>query len=229
MAETLRVASYNLRDFKDDLRAAERVVRAIRPDVLLVQEAPRAPFSAHRVAGFAERCTLMWSGGSWRASGGTTVMACSRVDVLDMRHIALPVPPGQRVRGYAGASVRLAGHAPVRVVSIHLPLDPVERERHARIVLDAAGPGRVVVGGDLNETADGRAWQLLADRLSVLTGPADTFPARGPNRRIDVVLAGAGLRAAATRRDEPALDPADLVAASDHLPVWVDIELSAAP
>jgi len=45
----LRVASYNLRDFKDDAQAAARVVRAINPDVLCLQEVPRHRLSAHRI------------------------------------------------------------------------------------------------------------------------------------------------------------------------------------
>ena len=46
MESSLRVASYNVRDLKDDVDAAARVVRAIDPDVLCLQEVPRHPFSA---------------------------------------------------------------------------------------------------------------------------------------------------------------------------------------
>ena len=47
------MASYNVRDLKDDVAAAAGVVRAIAPDVLCLQEVPRHPFSGHRVAEFA--------------------------------------------------------------------------------------------------------------------------------------------------------------------------------
>jgi len=58
----LRVASYNLRDFKEDSDAAVRVVRAINPDVLCLQEVPRHVLSSYRTASFAARCGLYWSG-----------------------------------------------------------------------------------------------------------------------------------------------------------------------
>jgi len=126
----LRVASYNVRDLKDDVDAAARVVRAIEPDVLCLQEVPRHPFSGHRVAELARRCGLMWSGGH-RGSGGTTILTALRVDVRGARHEGLPVGRRQRERGYAVATVALPGGAMLDVVSVHLSLDADERARHA--------------------------------------------------------------------------------------------------
>ena len=40
----VRVASYNTRDFLDDHHLAARVVRAVDPDVLCLQEVPRRLF-----------------------------------------------------------------------------------------------------------------------------------------------------------------------------------------
>lgn len=235
MSEALRVASYNLRDFKDDLRAAVRVVRAMGPDLLLVQEAPRGVFCAHRVAGFAESCGLMWSGGNWRASGGTTVLASPGVEVYALDHIALRVPRWQRPRGYAVARIGYAGSQPIRAVSVHLPLDPAEREGHAREILGAVGDGPgLVLGGDLNETSEGQAWRAFAAQLQLRSGAAHTFPSRSPSRRIDavftsvdMVLAGAEGSASTAYRPEH-LQRADLVAATDHLPVWVDLAVGIA-
>ena len=42
---TLRVATYNTRDFLDDHRLAARIVRAVAPDILCLQEVPRRLFA----------------------------------------------------------------------------------------------------------------------------------------------------------------------------------------
>ena len=156
--------------------------------MLCLQEVPRHPFSGHRVAEFARRCGLMWSG-AHRGSGGTTILTSLRVDVGMARHERLRVPRLQRERGYALASVSLPGHTAVDVVSVHLSLDAGERARHIGAVLGTlAAGGPLVVAGDLNEGADGRAWCSLAGRLRPVTEPAPTFTARHPRHRLDVHL-----------------------------------------
>src|SRR3954451_19120738 len=178
--DSLRVASYNGGDLKDAVAAAAGVVRAIAPDVLCLQEVPRHPFSGHRVAEFARRCGLMWSG-AHRGSGGTTILTSLRVDVGMARHQRLRVPPLQRERGYALASVSLAGHSAVDVVSVHLSLDADERVRHPGAILGTLAPdGQLVVAGDLNEGEDGRAWGRLAGRLRPVTEAAPTLTPRPP-------------------------------------------------
>ena len=225
MEDSLRVASYNVRDLKDDVAAAAGVVRAIAPDVLCLQEVPRHPFSGHRVAEFARRCGLMWSG-AHRGSGGTTILTSLRVDVGMARHERLRVPRLQRERGYALASVSLPGHTAVDVVSVHLSLDADERARHIGAVLGTLAPdGPLVVAGDLNEGEDGRAWSSLAGRLRPVTEPAPTFTARHPRHRLDVIFAGGPLEVLPHRPVD--LDRTRLVAASDHLPVWTDLDVQA--
>jgi endonuclease/exonuclease/phosphatase family metal-dependent hydrolase len=221
----LRVASYNLRDFKEDSDAAVRVVRAINPDVLCLQEVPRHVLSSYRTASFAARCGLYWSGGH-RGSGGTTVMSSLRVDAANVAHIPLKVGGRlQRERGYALCQIRLPGHHAVGFASIHLSLDADERARHAAALMDALpGDSPLVVAGDLNEGSDGRAWMAVGRRLRVVTGDAPTFPAINPHQRPDVIFASQQLSVVPS--DPIELDPSDLVAATDHLPVWVDLDLS---
>lgn len=48
----VRVVSYNVRGLADDVAAAAEVVRALDPDVLLLQEVPRHPASSYRISGF---------------------------------------------------------------------------------------------------------------------------------------------------------------------------------
>jgi len=225
MDHILRVASYNLHDFKDDADAAVRVIRRINPDVLCLQEVPRHPMSSHRVASFAARCGLNWPGGH-RGSGGTTVMSNLRTDVADSVHASLRVAWLQRERGYAVSGVRLLGHQVVGFVSIHLSLDAEERMAHMATVLDAVlGDRPTVVAGDLNEGPNGQAWMAIADRLGAISGDAPTFPASNPRHRLDVIFASPGLSVVPSTPAE--LDPEDLRAASDHLPVWADLDLSS--
>ena len=179
----LRVASYNLRDFKDDTDAAVRVVQAIDPDVLCLQEVPRHLLASYRTASFAARCGLYWSGGH-RGSGGTTVMSSLRVDATNVAHIPLKVSGRfQRERGYALSQVRLPGYRSVGFVSIHLSLDAAERERHVAAVMKALHQDMpLVVAGDLNEGSDGRAWMAVGRRLLAVTEPRRAAQRPGGSR-----------------------------------------------
>jgi len=224
MGRLVRVVSYNLRDFKDDAAAAARIVRTIKPDVLCLQEVPRHLLSSNRVASLAALCGLYWSGGH-RGSGGTTVMSNLRLDAANVQHFGLSVPRLQRERGYAVSHVRRPGLRSVTFVSLHLSLDADERATHAAKVMQTfAQDEALVVAGDLNEGPDGRAWASIAGKLSVVTQDASTFPARSPRHRLDAIFASSQLSVVPSLPIE--LNPADLVAASDHLPVWVDLDLS---
>lgn len=230
----LRIASYNTRDFLDDRRAAARVVRAIAPDVLCLQEVPRRPFSSMRVRRFAAECAMSWPG-RHRGSGGTTVFTGERVSVLSARHARLSVALAARTRGYAVVRVRPTAQAdpvagtgadPLTVVSVHLSLDAGERHAHTRTILDdvvaeGGGPGRIVLAGDLNEPRSGSAFALLESRLRLVSPDAPTYPARRPRTVLDVILAAPDVEVLEHR--PLALDEADVVAASDHRPVWADI------
>jgi len=222
----IRVVSYNLKDFTLDRHAAARVVRALDPDVLCLQEVPRRLFASSRVSAFAAECGMFWSG-HHRGSGGTTILTSLRVQVAESRHVRLRVRALQRTRGYAVARVALPGHRPLVVASVHLSLDPAERERHAGLILQGvSGSDPVVLSGDLNEGETGGAWRRFAAPLRLVSPAVPTFPARAPRRVLDVVFASPEL-VVGPHQAVP-LPEADLVAASDHRPVWVDVDLGAA-
>ena len=224
---TMRVASYNLKDLTLDRHAAARVIRAVDPDVLCLQEVPRRLFGAWQVSSFAAECGLYWSG-RHRGSGGTTIFTSLRVDVRESRHHRLHVATLQRTRGYAVARVAPPGHEPLVVASVHLSLDAAERERHAGQILEGVSSGGpVLLAGDLNEGETGRAWQLFAAPLHLVSPTTPTFPARAPRKVLDVVFASPDLHVLPHR--EVQLDEADLVAASDHRPTWVDVDLDPDP
>jgi endonuclease/exonuclease/phosphatase family metal-dependent hydrolase len=224
---TLRVVSYNLKDFTMDRHAAARVVRALNPDVLCLQEVPRRLFASWRVSAFAAECGMFWSG-RHRGSGGTTIFTSLRVQVAESRHVRLRVRALQRTRGYAVARVALPGHEPLVAASVHLSLDAHERERHAGLILQGvSGGGPVLLAGDLNEGETGGAWRLFAAPLRLVSSPVPTFPARAPRRVLDVVFASPDL--VVRPHTDVELAAADLVAASDHRPTWVDVDLDRQP
>nr|WP_281175685.1 endonuclease/exonuclease/phosphatase family protein [Knoellia aerolata] len=217
------MASYNTRDFLEDPYAAARVVRAIDPDVLCLQEVPRRLFSTQRVANFAQQCGMYWSG-RHRGSGGTTIFTSLRVDVVESRHTRLRVARLQRTRGFALARVAAPGREPIAVASVHLGLDARERAAHAQVILRAVNVGgEVVLAGDLNENESGQAWQAFAGVMRLVSPLTPTYPATRPRKVLDVIFASPGLLA------EPhvpiAIPEADLVAGSDHRPTWVDLRL----
>lgn len=250
-AGRLRVVGYNVRDLLDDRDALAHVVRCCRPDVLSLQEAPRRPLTTRRTARLARETSLRHVAGG-RDSGGTAVLVSPRLQVLAGEAARLPVAGWfTRTRGYALAGLALPGGAGFTAVSVHLPLRPAERVDHSRRVLARlavlARPP-YVVSADLNELPDGPSWSVFGSVLHDAAAPSDaagatdgavpadgsvptadaTFPARAPAHRIDGVLVSPGVRVLALRPAGAAdgLTRDDLVAASDHLPLIADLDLS---
>ncbi|WP_347350034.1 endonuclease/exonuclease/phosphatase family protein [Intrasporangium sp.] len=221
----LRVASYNLRDLLDDPAAAARVVRAIEPDVLCLQEVPRRLTTEFRLPAFARRCGLYWAGGR-RGTGGTAILTALRVHTHRTVARRLPVRFPDRTRGYAAHLLSVPGSRPVWVASIHLGLRGDERERHLAEVITGLGHP-AVVAGDLNEGPTGAAWARLAATCRQVSGDHPTYPADHPTALLDTVFAAAEIAVAPVGPSPHPLHE-DLVAASDHRPCWADLLLPAA-
>lgn len=221
---SIRVTSYNVRAFKDDTDALTEIIAALRPDVLLVQEAPRHPFSGHRIAGFADRIGMTWSGGK-RGWMSTTLLTALRVDVHDFGHRNLKVRKGDEPRGYAIATVALPAHKPVHVASLHMSLRGDERKPQATEVIQALALDRMpaIIGGDLNETPGHDVWKLFGENLHEVSPDQFTFPSKAPVKRIDAIFASASLPFSVPVIE---LDPGKLAAATDHLPITVDFDLT---
>jgi endonuclease/exonuclease/phosphatase family metal-dependent hydrolase len=224
MPRVLRVATYNVRDLLDDRDAAARVVRAVQPDVLCLQEVPRRLTTEFSLPAFARAAGLFRSGGR-RGTGGTAVLTGLRVHVHATSHGRLPVRFPDRTRGYAAVHVSLPGSLPVGVASIHLSLSAAERRGHVRQVL-AAVPDPAIIAGDLNEGPDGEVHRQLAARLRLVSDSRPTFPAGRPTSALDVIFASPEVTPAPARAAAPPLE-ADLVAGSDHRPAWADLCLPA--
>jgi endonuclease/exonuclease/phosphatase family metal-dependent hydrolase len=223
-AGLLRVVSWNVRDLLGDPAAVRRVVRALAPDVLCLQEAPRRLPGVTRNRRLARACGLRFVGGG-RPSGGTAVMLAPRVRVRSLVAARLPVHGHlTRTRGFVVAELvaqlddRQAGFT---VACAHLPLEASLRVRHAQMIAGAleVRPVPRVLCGDLNESPGSPAWRILEDSVGPDPAPdaAPTFPAGRADQRPDVVLVGAGLKVEAY--GDGGADPEDVRRASDHVPV----------
>ncbi|MBW8173517.1 endonuclease/exonuclease/phosphatase family protein [Ornithinimicrobium sp. Arc0846-15] len=223
-----RVASYNLRALQDDVSATVRVMRAIDPDVVLLQEIPRVPFSARAMHDFAQQCGLTWPGRTRRVSG-VSMLVHSRLQASAAQDRALPVEFLGNPRTYTVA--RLAdefGHH-AAAVAIHLPLIAAQRRDHVAQILAELTRDPLtrdlpwIIGGDINEDQTAPAWQMLAAHAELVTPLKPSFPAHNPHRTIDAIFATQDV--SVSGEAEIDLDPADVTAATDHVPVWVDVQV----
>ena len=222
----LRVMTYNILLGGRRGEPLHEVVRAVAPDVLLVNECPKNPLvwkrGCHRLA---QRWRMRYVVGG-RPAGSNMIAVSRRVAVRSATQLVLPQPRFQPRRGIAVAQLRMAGRL-VGVVSCHLSLDRDRRLYEARRVLAVAERlrGPVVVGGDLNEPANGPTWDLFrrAGFADAGSGQWRTFPAEDPRRRIDALLVRGHVLVLG--RGDPGVDPGLLAAASDHRPVLAELEI----
>lgn len=232
----IRVLSYNVRSLRDDRRALARVIRACAPDIALVQEAPRF-FRWRKAAAWLARESGLVTVTGGATAAGPLILSSLRPQVLGAQDVLLPRTPGLHQRGLATAVVRI-GEARLSVVSCHLSLNARERQQQAGLLLErlaAMGEPYAVVGGDINDRPDGRAFSRLADELQDAWaarpwgGEATSTPA-DPRQRIDAVFATRGVEVlgCGVPRGLPGVTDADLRAATDHLPVLAALRVPAA-
>jgi endonuclease/exonuclease/phosphatase family metal-dependent hydrolase len=227
----VRVVTYNVRSLRDDQAALFAVVRDCRPDVVLVQEAPRHLRWRARCAALARECGLLYVAGG-RTAGGNLLLSGHRVSVHGTVERRIPQRPRDPIRGIVAATLGV-GRWRFGAVGVHLGLAAAARAREVDEVLGVVrdlGDLPVVVGGDLNETPDGPSWAALLaagfyDPGEVAATP--TFPARAPSTRIDALLVPRTGVAVKEHRVPDGPGPADQLArASDHLPLLAELDFA---
>ncbi|HLU45510.1 MAG TPA: endonuclease/exonuclease/phosphatase family protein [Natronosporangium sp.] len=222
----LRVVTYNVHGLADDRQALVTLVRELKPDVLVLQEAPRRFRWRHKCAALAHDLGMVVAVGGGPGLGNL-ILTDLRVWVTDTGIRRLPHTPGRHLRGAVVAHCRI-GSTPFTVVGTHLSYDPVELPEHAQQLSRwlTQLPGPVILAGDLNDQPGGPAWEILQPgRVDAATVDgavaADTFPAVAPDRRIDAILVDPEV----TVRSCWVVDSAAARRASDHLPVVADLQL----
>ncbi|MEZ0066644.1 endonuclease/exonuclease/phosphatase family metal-dependent hydrolase [Streptacidiphilus sp. MAP12-20] len=228
-SEIVRVVSYNIRSLRDDRTAVVRVLRALQPDLVCIQESPRFWFPRPQAAWLARSAGLMVLSGGKSASG-PLLLGRLRAQPLSVHDVWLPRTPGLHQRGFATTVVQLGSATPFSVTSCHLSLDGDERFQQFELLLDhldGLGVPGGVVGGDFNEHPGERGWDLLASRLqdgwaTTPWGHEFSSVPKNPFQRIDGVFATRDIEVLAcgvVGEGFPGLRAKDLTLATDHLPV----------
>lgn len=223
---SLRLLSYNVRSMRDDRAALGRVIRSAEPDVVCVQESPRFLRWRTLCAQLARISNLVVVGGG-RYAGSNLILSSLAVDAVSHADVLFTPDPGLHRRGAAVAVLRYRGMQ-FAVAGTHLDLALRPRLRHVG-ELDAAiarhvPPGTpTIVAGDVNDTPGSAAWATLSagrtDAFAAAGHPL-TSPAKQPRKTIDAVFVDPSITVTAAR----VLDHPDVVAASDHLPLLVELE-----
>jgi endonuclease/exonuclease/phosphatase family metal-dependent hydrolase len=209
----MRVVSWNVRSLRDDAAGVAKAIRALSPDVVLVQEAPRLWRWRSKCAQLARESGLVVVTGG-RPAAGNLVMCAMRVRVASSYDVLLPKRPGLHRRGAATAVLELDGRQ-LSVLGTHLDVDAAAR-------LDSAQRLRAqdydVIGADLNEEPGNPAWNALSvGMVDVSEGLPPTFSVASPRRRIDAVFAGASLLARSC-------EVIDCGPVSDHKPLLATLD-----
>lgn len=239
----LRVVTYNTHGVSGS--ALARALRADRAtagaDLYLLQEvAAVGPCSAAcelaRALGFA----AVYAPGHQQDGGTSGVAIVSRWPMRDPEVLELPYQYAvvNSARRIALAATIDTARGPLRVLSVHLEnrISPEARVRQLRPALEHARAfaGYVLLGGDMNTSPFSWLWHLLplpsgrqddvlvaAVRELGLDAPVAESAATSKwlNMRLDALYT----RGLLARRHGVAID----VRASDHLPLWLEAELTA--
>ncbi len=216
--------TYNVRGFRDGRGRVESVVRALAPDVLLLQESG----SRRSLRRFAHDVGMRVARDPWsplrrRVKNAVLLAEPWRFGSVELRRF-----PSARRWYPRGALVARAtnGSDAIWAVSVHFGLGGAERVVQGAALTDLVArlhDGTVVVGGDLNATPDTRATVRIASEIRDAWshaghGEGPTFPAVAPAARIDYVFVGGAVTIV-----RAAVGAEGASRASDHLPVSVDL------
>lgn len=228
-ATTLRVASYNLQkcvglDMRRRPDRSLQVISKLGAQIVVLQETDKrlAPRPAALPRAMAEdhgwQVLALTRGSASLGFHGNAMLLCPEVKVNRATKIDLP---GLEPRGAILAEVDTS-IGPLRIVGTHLGLvrryrllQLKEIMRHMRDL--PAMP--TVIAGDFNEWGSPRALDTATHGIDIVPTPP-SFPAPRPLGALDRIALTPDLRAPRTGRYAGA--PARI--ASDHLPVWADIE-----
>jgi endonuclease/exonuclease/phosphatase family metal-dependent hydrolase len=229
----LKVASYNIRksvglDWQRQPKRILDVIGEIDADIIALQEVDRrfgrreSSLSVEHIGEatdylpvrFGTRPTSL----GWH---GNTILVRKAARIITHRPINLPqLEP----RGAVMADVEIKGII-VRVIGMHLGLVGLWRSRQARAVLELLEKLEeklpTVIMGDLNQwTTEGGALAEFAETHNIVA-PGPSFHSSRPMLPLDRIITDLdfSVAAAGVHSSEQARR------ASDHLPVWAELEL----
>lgn len=225
-----RIMSYNIhhgRGMDDvvDIPRISDVINDVSPDVVGLQEVDSVvnrsgnidiiqQLSEHTGMHATYGYSILHDGGKY----GNGLL--TREKPLSVKKICLPGASEART----AQIVELSNYV---VINTHLSLNGEERLQSAQILTEAAKEydKPVFLIGDLNATSDSAPMLRLNEDWQILSDPdAPTSPANEPLRTIDYVLGYTSNGQVYTVHDAQVIDER---VASDHLPLFVDVSLTA--
>lgn len=231
----IKVASYNMRKSigTDRRRLPERTLQVlceIGADVIALQEADRrfgtraAVLTGHLLAEHSDyKAIPLGARAASMGWHGNALLVRKDAQVIDSEAIHLPA---LEPRGAVMADLRINGEL-LRVVGMHLDLSGMWRRRQAHtIIAHIAASTRqypTVLMGDLNDWTTNSGCLRDFGHHFTFADTGRSFHARRPIARLDRIMASPDLRF----RAAGVHDSSASRTASDHLPVWAQIERCA--
>ncbi len=230
----LRLASYNVHKCvgMDRRRKPDRIVEvlnSLQADIVALQEvdhrlAPRPAALPPRLLRNETDFGLLPFAPNGPSLGwhGQTILVRNGLDVTQIRKIILP---GLEPRGAILAELDIDG-MPLRVVGVHLGL--IRRFRRMQLAAIRAALSRradmpTAILGDFNDWSAAGGAEMLGPNYRLHT-PGRSFPSPQPLGSLDRVAVSEGMHL----RDAGVFNGAPARFASDHLPIWADIEVLGA-
>ena len=235
-AASFRVASYNIRKCVglDRLRSPERVmgvISALDTDVIALQEADKrlgqrpAALPANMIEVESDFFPVPLSpddpDGDSLGWHGNALLLRKGTEVITAKGLHLP---GLEPRGAIIADIRLKSRT-MRIVGLHLGL----MRRHRLLQLDAirtaledmkAAPTLLL--GDFNEWSPHKGLETLGSDFTT-HAPGRSYHAARPTAALDRIALGQGFELL----DAGVHEKGAAAMASDHLPIWADVNLAA--
>ncbi|MHA3977239.1 endonuclease/exonuclease/phosphatase family protein [Halovulum sp. GXIMD14794] len=230
----LRVASYNMRKGigLDRRRRPARsldVIAALEADVVAVQEADRrlgprrAALTPEMIAEGSDLAPVSVARNEVSLGfHGNALLLRKGLEATSVRGLDLP---GLEPRGAVIADID--GPVPFIVVAVHLGLRRRDRRQQLAAILAelAARPARPVLWlGDFNEWSPTSGLEALTEGHAVHS-PGLSFHAARPVAALDRIATSNGIELTDAGVEQGKLARI----ASDHLPIWADLELPAIP
>ncbi|MCR9111437.1 endonuclease/exonuclease/phosphatase family protein [Marivita sp. XM-24bin2] len=225
----MRIASYNIRkavglDWRRDPLRIIRVLDALDADVVALQEAdkrlgarpavlPEMQLYDHtglRVLNVIDGPSSGWHGNALLVRDGWRVGETERLSLPGIE------PRGALIADLEGPEGRLT------LVGTHLGLRRGCRQLQLAHLLEEleSRTDRAVIAGDFNEWSPRIGFDIL-DHVFDVISPGRSFHASRPVAPLDRFAVGRGLKIAASG----VLTEGEARRASDHLPVWMDLDL----
>lgn len=226
--KTHRIMSYNIHhgqgmDNQVDIKRIGRLINQVNPEVVGLQEVD----SVVNRSGNIDILQQLSEQTGMHATFGYSILhdggkygngLLTREKPINVKKIALPGANEART----AQIVELEKYV---VVNTHLSLNGEERLQSVKIITEAVkGYDKpVFLIGDLNARPDSAPIQFLSQQWQILSNPDhNTAPSTNPKATIDYILGYTGNGQTYTKHNARVIDEK---VASDHLPLFVDVQL----